>query len=172
MPSRKIRPIEIAETADYIRLAVTDNGAGISKENQAKLFKGIIQFSPGKLQEGKGTGLGLYISKGIADMHNGYLMVDSDGEDHGATFTLLLPVQHADSIVSLAPTASPEAFTNIDEEETKSSMKASCKNMNEQNYFGTNKTFNFSSNEYISSQELLKSEKEKMFRGFSGVYML
>jgi hypothetical protein len=37
---------------------------GMSPENQLKLFKTIIQFHPGLLQEGKGSGLGLFISKG------------------------------------------------------------------------------------------------------------
>jgi len=32
----------------------------ISQENLAKLFQGVIQFSPGKLQSGGGSGLGLY----------------------------------------------------------------------------------------------------------------
>jgi hypothetical protein len=30
------------------------------QENQAKLFKGVVQFQPGLLQKGQGTGLGLY----------------------------------------------------------------------------------------------------------------
>ena len=39
-------------------------GAGLSVEHQTKLFKSIIQFNASKLQGGKGSGLGLYISKG------------------------------------------------------------------------------------------------------------
>ena len=57
------------------------------------LFRGIIQFNPGKLQAGKGTGLGLYISKGIIDKHDGYIWVDSEGEGLGATFTVLVPLE-------------------------------------------------------------------------------
>ena len=62
------------------------------QENQAKLFHGIIQFNPGELQKGQGTGLGLYITKGIVDSHKGHILVKSDGEGHGSTFTLLLPI--------------------------------------------------------------------------------
>ena len=83
----------MAKSCFYLRISVTDSGCGISKENQAQLFGGIIQFNPGQLQQGKGTGLGLFISKGIVDMHKGHLWVESDGEGHGATFTVLLPLE-------------------------------------------------------------------------------
>ena len=50
----------IMEVRKCLRIEVTDSGHGISKENQGKLFKQIIQFSPGKLQNGGGSGLGLW----------------------------------------------------------------------------------------------------------------
>ena len=43
-------------------------GAGLSVEHQTKLFKSIIQFNASKLQGGKGSGLGLYISKGSMNL--------------------------------------------------------------------------------------------------------
>ena len=49
----------MAKSSFYLRISVTDSGCGISKENQAQLFGGIIQFNPGELQQGKGTGLGM-----------------------------------------------------------------------------------------------------------------
>ena len=64
-----------------------------------KLFKGIIQFTPGKLQAGKGTGLGLFISKGIVDKHNGYIWVESPGEGMGSTFTITIPVETASDVL-------------------------------------------------------------------------
>jgi signal transduction histidine kinase len=71
---------------------VIDEGVGIAKEDQAKLFKEIVQFNPGALQAGGGSGLGMMISKGITDMHGGTLSVWSAGEGHGTTFTLRLPL--------------------------------------------------------------------------------
>ena len=43
---------------------VVDSGAGISEENQRRLFHEIVQFNPEKLQAGGGSGLGLMITKG------------------------------------------------------------------------------------------------------------
>ena len=50
----------VSEVRQCLRIEVKDSGHGISKENQAKLFKNIVQFSPGKLQNGGGSGLGLW----------------------------------------------------------------------------------------------------------------
>lgn len=43
-----------------LRISVQDNGPGISKENQKKLFAQYVQIDPAKLQNGKGSGLGLW----------------------------------------------------------------------------------------------------------------
>jgi signal transduction histidine kinase len=51
--------------AGSLEIVVTDTGVGISKDNQKRLFKEIIQFSPEKLQAGGGSGLGLLITSGI-----------------------------------------------------------------------------------------------------------
>ena len=46
-----------------IKYTVRDSGAGISKENQKKMFGQYVQFNAAVLQKGKGSGLGLWISK-------------------------------------------------------------------------------------------------------------
>ena len=48
----------------FLCLEVIDSGAGISKENQKKLFGQYVQFNAEKLQKGGGSGLGLWICKG------------------------------------------------------------------------------------------------------------
>lgn len=83
--------LENCPPTGYLIVKVVDSGAGISPENCDKLFKGIIQFNPGKLQAGGGTGLGLFISKQIVDLHDGELTAFSEGEGRGCTFTLKLP---------------------------------------------------------------------------------
>lgn len=76
-----------------IRVSVTDSGAGISEENQKKLFGQYVQFKADELQQGKGSGLGLWISKKIIELHGGLIGAWSDGEEKGCTFFFELPVQ-------------------------------------------------------------------------------
>ena len=57
-------PVLLPVLGGYLVVEVTDSGAGISAENQHKLFKDIVQFNPEKLQAGGGSGLGLWITKG------------------------------------------------------------------------------------------------------------
>jgi CheY-like chemotaxis protein len=77
---------------DWLQIRVTDHGAGISPENQKKLFKEVIQFNPEKLQAGGGSGFGLFISKGIVDLHSGRISVFSEGVGKGCTFTVEIPM--------------------------------------------------------------------------------
>ena len=84
-------------------IVVTDNGPGISEANQQKLFRGVIQFDPEKNQGGGGSGFGLFISKGIVDLHCGSIAVQSEGEGHGCSFVLAMPMVRAD----VDPTAVP-----------------------------------------------------------------
>lgn len=70
---------------------VIDTGHGLGPEDQARLFQPFSQAGDpdGKRQ---GTGLGLYISRGIAELHGGRLWSESPGRGMGATFTIELPV--------------------------------------------------------------------------------
>ena len=74
-----------------LRIEVQDNGVGISAENQSKLFHNIVQFNT-NAHAGGGSGLGLWISKRIIDMHSGSIGASSDGEGKGALFFFELPV--------------------------------------------------------------------------------
>jgi CheY-like chemotaxis protein len=78
----------------YVRVAVTDSGAGMSDDQLAKVFGEGVQFNVNELQVGQGSGLGLFIAKGIAEQHGGSLAVASKGLSHGTTFTLTLPLYH------------------------------------------------------------------------------
>jgi signal transduction histidine kinase len=69
---------------------VTDTGQGIPKEALAHLFTKFFRVSGVLGQGSKGTGLGLYISKSIVDMHNGKIWVESE-VGKGSTFSFSLP---------------------------------------------------------------------------------
>lgn len=76
----------------FILIKVKDFGPGLSVENQKELFKEGMQFNPNELQAGQGSGLGLWISKGIVEQHNGTISVFSEGPGLGSTFSIKLPV--------------------------------------------------------------------------------
>ncbi|MFX1326014.1 MAG: PAS domain S-box protein, partial [Promethearchaeota archaeon] len=76
---------------------VRDNGIGLNKDNLGKLFKKFERIEQRNLDESinikdSGTGLGLYITKGIINAHDGEIWANSDGENKGCTFTFELPI--------------------------------------------------------------------------------
>lgn len=75
-----------------VHLAVTDDGAGIPYEHQAKIFDKFVQVQG--VRSGGGSGLGLAICKEIVRAHGGSIWVDSV-PGQGATFTFTLPVAEA-----------------------------------------------------------------------------
>jgi two-component system sensor kinase FixL len=74
------------KAADTVVLRVQDNGPGVPQTALPYLFKA---FSTSK---GNGLGLGLVISRTIAQNHGGDLTVEPGGNGKGASFTLHLPV--------------------------------------------------------------------------------
>jgi two-component system sensor histidine kinase/response regulator len=74
----------------WVRIAVKDNGIGISAEELPNLFKRLHQINRAHLEQ-SGLGVGLAIAKGIAEIHGGRIDVESE-VGRGSTFTLVLPV--------------------------------------------------------------------------------
>ena len=83
--------------SDVVRVEVRDTGAGISLLNQSKLFGQYVQFKANELQKGNGSGLGLWISKAIVELHGGTIGAFSEGEGKGSVFYIELPVYISDS---------------------------------------------------------------------------
>lgn len=82
-----------------IRLTVADTGEGIDPRVRGRLFE---PFQTTK--EATGTGLGLWVSKGIVEKHGGYLRfrTSRDAMDHGTVFTLWLPLDREANLMSQA----------------------------------------------------------------------
>ena len=76
----------------FVTVSVSDTGMGISEEDQKDLFSKFYQIrkTPYELAK-KGSGLGLYIVKGIIEAHQGKVSVKSD-VGHGTTISFTLPV--------------------------------------------------------------------------------
>jgi signal transduction histidine kinase/CheY-like chemotaxis protein len=78
----------------YLQIQVQDTGAGMSEIQLAQLFRHGVQFNVNDLQAGQGSGLGLFIAKGIVEQHEGRLWAESEGIGRGTTFTVSLPMYH------------------------------------------------------------------------------
>ncbi len=87
--------IEIAlkQQEDGVVVEVSDNGPGLSKEAQERIFERFYRADPSRVRNGgEGTGLGLSIVDAVMRAHNGSVSVDSE-LGHGATFKLFFPIQ-------------------------------------------------------------------------------
>ena len=77
-----------------VEIAVTDQGPGISEEDQERIFERFFRSDPARSRETGGTGLGLAIAKHAAANHGGEVRVWSQ-LGHGSTFTISLPLAAA-----------------------------------------------------------------------------
>ena len=72
-------------------ISVQDQGIGIPKEELPRLFKKFHRVGDYTTAESQGTGLGLYISRALVELHHGRIWAASEGPSHGSTFTFSLP---------------------------------------------------------------------------------
>lgn len=78
------------EEGDWVYVAVSDEGIGIPKHEQERVFDPFYRAEDAMTSKTKGTGLGLYLVQAIIEAHGGKIWVESE-EGHGATFILALP---------------------------------------------------------------------------------
>jgi signal transduction histidine kinase len=84
--------IKASSTNGSFTVAVQDNGPGISKADQGKIFEEFQQADNSATKKKGGTGLGLSISRRIVEMHGGKLWVESE-IGKGSVFSFTLPIQ-------------------------------------------------------------------------------
>jgi len=78
-----------------IIISVKDNGMGFTDEEKDRIFKQfgkIERYGQGIDIVSEGSGLGLYISKKIIELHGGKIWMESEGRNKGSTFYFSLPL--------------------------------------------------------------------------------
>ncbi len=95
------------EAAAFVRVSMTDDGAGIDPDDAERLFEPFRSTKP----EGRGTGLGLATVRTAVEGAGGFVRV-SGAVGEGATFALYFPVPAGEPSESAVPSALPEGLTS------------------------------------------------------------
>ncbi|MFN6484144.1 MULTISPECIES: hybrid histidine kinase/response regulator HrmK [unclassified Nostoc] len=82
--------LRVALKGGFVHFTVWDTGSGISQEDQIQLFEPYFQIAKAVADSVEGTGLGLAVTRKLAQIHGGSVKVESE-VDHGSRFTLVLP---------------------------------------------------------------------------------
>ena len=80
------------KNGEEIKIIISDNGVGISRESQKKIFNKFYRVPTGNVHDVKGFGLGLSYVKRIIDEHKGNISVKSD-INVGTSFVIYLPLK-------------------------------------------------------------------------------
>ena len=83
--------VEVVKKGDWCQVSVVDNGIGIKKEDQKRIFEPFCQLDNPLAKPKSGTGLGLAVAKQIIEKHGGRIWVESEYEK-GSRFIFTLPL--------------------------------------------------------------------------------
>ena len=90
-PVQSVISLSLKKKNGKIQLAVADQGVGIPDTEKANIFKKFYRIGNEETRSTKGTGLGLFLVKQIADHHQGTIAV-LNNRPKGSIFTLEFPV--------------------------------------------------------------------------------
>jgi PAS domain S-box-containing protein len=86
--------VDVDRNRGQIKFAVRDSGIGISQKDISKLFKPFTQLDSRLSRQYEGSGLGLALVRRLVELHQGEVIVESEGvSGKGSCFTVLLPWQ-------------------------------------------------------------------------------
>lgn len=92
--------IQTQRTGKNISIRIEDNGIGMSKETQRRIFEKFYRAHTGNVHNVKGFGLGLSYVKSVVDAHNGRIKVEST-LGRGTTFILEIPMIRQEKSITL-----------------------------------------------------------------------
>ncbi len=95
--------VSLARRGEAVRVAISDRGIGIPREEQGRIFERFHRVGTGLVHEVRGAGLGLAIVQHVVAAHGGRVAVES-GPGQGSTFTVELPLR-AERVPGAAPAA-------------------------------------------------------------------
>lgn len=84
--------LELSEEAEYVFISISDNGIGISKDDQLHMYERFYKVDKSRTNRSSGSGLGLSIVKRILDLHHASIQVETTPGE-GTTFHINLPQQ-------------------------------------------------------------------------------
>lgn len=89
--------IDAQHVHDQVVIAITDTGEGIPPSQLPHIFERFYRGDTARDRDGRGSGIGLTISRAIVEAHGGHLTARSDGPGFGATFTVEVPARRTSS---------------------------------------------------------------------------
>ena len=108
--------ISVSSEGAHAVVRVADNGAGIPASDRERVFERFQRTNDPAFRDVSGTGLGLFISRQLAEGHGGSLAIESSTPDDGTVFTLTIPMVPAGiDRIQGAPDQSANAPTPIAE---------------------------------------------------------
>jgi PAS domain S-box-containing protein len=87
--------VEVRRDGANALVSVADSGAGLAADDIARLFEPFSQVHDPMEKTNAGTGLGLYICRGIVEGHGGRIWAESEGAGKGARFAFVIPLEAA-----------------------------------------------------------------------------
>jgi signal transduction histidine kinase len=109
--------IGVSSEGDRALVRVADNGAGIQLSEQDRVFERFHRTSDPAFRHVTGTGLGLFIGRGLAEGHGGTLTIERSTPDEGTIFALALPLSGAQPArVAEVSSGSSKPSTRIEEQ--------------------------------------------------------
>jgi PAS domain S-box-containing protein len=97
--------VEISKDRTHVEVVISDNGIGISPEMLPHIFENFRQADSSHTRRHGGLGLGLAIVRYVIEAHNGTIEAHSEGEGHGTTFHIKLPLEQPPGLSSGVLTA-------------------------------------------------------------------